>query len=67
MEEQKKQASIGAIWMKQGQKGEFMSGKITTPLGETVRFVGFTNTYKEEGDNKPSWNLLPSTPAGGEQ
>ncbi len=57
-----KQLSIGGIWIKQGQKGEFLS--ISIDIGEGVKksFLAFRNDYKKEGDKAPDYKIYESKP-----
>jgi len=54
--EQKKNNNIGAIWVKSGQYGDYLSISLEIN-GEKKSFVAYSNKYKEQGDNKPSWNI----------
>lgn len=54
--EQKKNNSIGAIWVKQGQYGDYLSISLEIN-GEKKSFVAYANKYKQQGDNKPSYNI----------
>ncbi len=59
--EQKKNNSIGGIWEKQGQYGEYLS--ISLELnGVKHSFVAYSNKYKQQGDNKPSFNIQAPKP-----
>ena len=46
---------IGALWLKDGPKGKYMSGLIN---GEPV--VVFKNRNKAEGSKQPDYNVLKS-------
>lgn len=48
---------IGALWEKTSAKGPYMTGTVNG-----VKVVLFRNTYKEDGDNKPSWRVMKSKP-----
>lgn len=50
---------VGAIWVKPGKKGEYLS--ISIDIGEGVRkqFVAFRNDYKKEGDKAPDYRIFP--------
>lgn len=50
---------LGALWIKTGAKGEYLTGTIN---GQPV--VVFRNTYKTEGSNQPDWRVLKSKPKG---
>ncbi len=52
---------LGALWVKEGAKGAYMTGNIN---GEKV--VVFANGFKEPGDNKPDWRVLKSKPMEGQ-
>lgn len=53
---------LGALWLKEGQKGEYMTGTINgTPV------VVFRNDRKEPGSNQPDWRVLKSKPKGERQ
>jgi hypothetical protein len=60
-----KEADIGALWIKDGKNGKFMSGKIKVGDQE-VPVVVFRNTYKEEGSNKPDYKVYRQQPRDGE-
>lgn len=49
--------NIGALWIKEGQKGEFYKGYITLDNGEKVNMVIFKNDYKSK-DNQPDFKIL---------
>ncbi len=49
--------SIGAIWVKEGKKGKYLSGVIEINV-KTVKFTGFKNSYKTE-DKHPDYKLFP--------
>jgi uncharacterized protein (DUF736 family) len=57
---------LGALWLKEGKNGTYMSGKLTTPGGEEVQVVVFKNNYKKE-EKHPDYRILKSKPkeAGG--
>lgn len=44
---------LGALWIKQGRKGEYMTGKI----GDQPVVI-FRNEHKREGSNAPDWRVL---------
>jgi uncharacterized protein (DUF736 family) len=48
---------LGALWMKSGSKGEYMTGTIN---GQAV--VVFKNDRKEAGSKQPDWRVLKSKP-----
>lgn len=47
---------LGALWIKNGGRGEYLSGKIN---GEPV--VVFRNDRKPEGSNAPDWRVMRPT------
>lgn len=47
---------IGALWMKHGAKGEYMTGTI-----DGVKVVVFPNT-RRGNDKAPDWRVLKSKP-----
>lgn len=47
---------LGALWIKSGAKGEYMTGTISG-----VKVVVFKNTNKRE-DKHPDWRVLKSQP-----
>lgn len=48
---------LGALWLKQSAKGEYMTGTING-----VAVVVFRNNKKTEGSNQPDWRVLKSKP-----
>lgn len=57
MPHEKNPDEIGALWVKTGGKGEYMTGTIN---GERV--VAFRNT--SGGDKAPQWRVMKSRPQG---
>jgi hypothetical protein len=53
--------SIGALWIRNGSSGEFLSGKITIN-GKETEIIAFVNTYKQEGEKTPDWRIFISEP-----
>ena len=49
--------NIGALWVKEGQKGEFYKGHIKLDNGEKVNIVIFKNNYKNK-ENQPDYQIL---------
>lgn len=62
----KKDDSIGALWSKQGAKGNYLSGYVEVG-GQKVNIVCFVNAHKRE-EKHPDYRILvskPQTPARG--
>lgn len=51
------QNELGALWLKEGQRGEYMAGTING-----VAVVCFRNDRKRAGDRSPDWRVLKSKP-----
>ena len=51
---------LGALWIKESAKGQYMSGYIEIN-GEKIKIICFKNTYKKE-DKHPDWQVLKSKP-----
>lgn len=55
-----KERELGALWIRKGNKGEYMTG--TIKLGDTVtEIVCFTNQHKKDAKH-PDWRILRSVP-----
>lgn len=54
------QESIGALWQKDGAKGQYFSGMITID-NVAHPIVLFKNTFKKT-PNQPDWRIFPSRP-----
>jgi uncharacterized protein (DUF736 family) len=54
--EQKKSNDVGAIWIKTGQYGDYLSISIEIN-GVKQNFSAFPNKYKEPGDKKPDYRI----------
>ena len=52
-----KNNNIGALWVKQSQKGDFFTGRITTDSGEEIKIVVFKNNYKNN-EKQPDYTIL---------
>lgn len=55
-----KEDELGALWLKDGKNGKYMSGRIEIN-GEKINIVVFKNTYKEK-ENQPDYKILRSRP-----
>ena len=55
----KNEDEIGALWVKSGAKGDYMTGTIEVG-GELHRIVCFAVT--KSSDKSPSWRVLKSKP-----
>lgn len=51
-----KRKDIGAIWVKSGQYGDYLSIQIEIN-GQKHNFVAYPNKYKEAGDKKPDYRI----------
>jgi len=54
--------NIGALWVKEGKKGDFYSGYIEVENGgkkEKIRIVVFKNNYKNK-ETSPDFQILKS-------
>ena len=51
---------IGALWIKNGAKGQYMTGTIEIN-GEKLNIVCFTNQNKKETKH-PDWRILKAQP-----
>jgi len=56
----KNENQLGALWIKESEKGQFMSGYIEVN-GEKLSIVCFKNSYKTE-DKHPDWEIIKSKP-----
>ena len=57
---EKNARDIGALWLKMGNKGEYLSGYVEVN-GVKVDLVCFKNGYKKS-DKHPEWKILLSQP-----
>jgi hypothetical protein len=48
---------IGALWIKESDKGKFMSGNIEFPDGAKINITIFKNNNKKQS-NHPDYNIL---------
>lgn len=55
-----KQKELGALWIKQGPRGEYMTGVIEVN-GEKTNVVAFKNDNKKN-PKEPDWRILKSVP-----
>lgn len=53
--------AIGALWLKQGRKGKFMSGEIEI-AGTKYPVVIFKNDLKQPGEKTPDYRIFPAQP-----
>ena len=51
---------LGALWTKESEKGQFMSGYLEID-GQKIEIICFKNKYKTENKN-PDWEILKSKP-----
>lgn len=49
---------IGAVWVKSGQYGNYLSISVEIN-GVKHNFTAFANKYKEQGDKKPDFKIMP--------
>lgn len=61
MSEHQKKKDIGAIWVKSGQYGDYLSISIEIN-GQKHNFTAFPNKYKETGDKKPDYRIPEPKP-----
>jgi hypothetical protein len=52
--------AIGALWVKNGPKGQYMTGDIEID-GKKTKLVCFLNQYKKE-EKHPDWRIMESEP-----
>lgn len=52
--------SIGALWIKTGNKGEYWTGNIELEDGTKQNVIVFRNTYKK--DNQPDFRIYKQKP-----
>lgn len=55
-----KQDELGALWIKNGPKGEYMTGTLKID-GVAIPVVCFTNQNKKDAKH-PDWRILRSQP-----
>lgn len=61
MSEHQKKKDIGAIWVKSGQYGDYLSISVEIN-GQKHNFTAFPNKYKEAGDKKPDYRIPEPKP-----
>lgn len=49
--------SIGALWLKDGQRGKFYSGKVKVN-GTEIGIVIFKNDHKQPGEKTPDYRIF---------
>lgn len=57
-----KEDEIGALWTRQGGRGEFLSGTLTRADGSKLEIVVFKNDHKQPGERTPDWRIYKSQP-----
>jgi len=63
-DETKRDDELGALWVKQGKSGEFMTGSvICTQCKHKEDIILFTNQFKTK-ENHPAWRILKSRQQG---
>jgi uncharacterized protein (DUF736 family) len=55
---------IGALWIKNSSRGEFMTGKLTIN-GQEINVVAFPNDNKNN-ERAPDWRVLRAKPRDGQ-
>lgn len=58
--------NIGALWIKEGTKGEFYKGNIVLDNGEKINIVVFKNNYKNK-ETQPDYQILKAKSNNEEQ
>lgn len=58
-ETEKKSNNVGAIWEKKTKAGDDMLSIKVEIEGKTYNLTALQNSYKEDGDKRPNWNILP--------
>ena len=56
-----KEKDIGALWIKNGNAGQYMTGSIEV-AGQKVSIVCFINKHKKEAKH-PDWRIFVSQPS----
>lgn len=51
--------NIGALWIKESEKGDFFTGHIVNDNGEKIKIVVFKNNYKNK-ETQPDYQILKS-------
>lgn len=49
--------SIGALWIKESQKGDFFTGHIINEKGEKIKIIIFKNNFKNK-ETQPDYTIL---------
>ena len=57
-------SEVGALWVRSGRNGEFLSGKVTVN-GTEIEVVVFKNDKKQPGERSPDWRMYKSEPREG--
>ncbi len=58
MEKKQYPKPIGAVWIKQGQYGDYLSISLEIN-GVKQSYVAYANKFYEQGSNKPQYNIQP--------
>ena len=53
-----KEDELGALWIREGKSGKFLSGK----LKDGTEIVVFKNVHKKDGEKGPDYRIYRSTP-----
>lgn len=65
-----KERELGALWLKESEKGKFLSGYVTVD-GEEVSVVVYKNNFyeqdKKDGKNSPYYRVYKSLPKEGQK
>jgi uncharacterized protein (DUF736 family) len=59
-----REGELGALWVKNSSRGEYMTGKITID-GQDYAIVCFPND-KKANDRAPDWRVMKAKPREGQ-
>lgn len=62
-ENTQKEKSIGALWIKEGRQGQFLSGVLENADGVKVSIVAFPNSFKTE-QRHPDYKIFRARDQG---